>query len=205
MRNSRLSFVFAVVAPIVLGWTGCFIATEGETYEDDYGTAGDDGAEEGGYECDADHVGWESCPCTSGGSCNEPFLCNPNLDRCIADTCPLGDEGCQCTSGGTCNPDLQCLSGFCVDNFCPTGTETCTCTPGGGCDPGLVCAGHEPGEEEGVCVDPDDVTTGSSRDDDNGSADTNPPDTGDVSDGGTTDAETSTGPADPDTSTGGAG
>jgi hypothetical protein len=204
MRNSRLSFVFGVAAPIVLGWSGCFIATEGETYDDTYGTAGDD---EGSYECDADHVGWEGCACTSGGACNEPFLCNPNLDRCIADTCPTGEEGCECTSGGNCNPDLQCLSGFCVDNACPTGEETCTCTPGGGCDPGLECAGFEPGRVSGVCIDPSDVSASATDDDDDASdsVDSTPPDTGDSADESTTAAESSTGTPDPDTSGTGTG
>jgi hypothetical protein len=194
MRNCRLTFVLGLVAPIVLGLTGCFIATEGETYDD---TFGETGGNTGGYECDADHVGWESCPCTSGGMCNEPFLCNPNLDRCIADTCPLGDEGCECTSGGTCNPMLQCLSGFCVDNECPTGTESCNCTPGGGCDPGLACLSN-------VCVDPDDLTTSATQDDNMTSADTTPADSSDSSPDSTTDGgETTTGTPDPDTTGGG--
>jgi hypothetical protein len=197
MRNCRLSFVLGVVAPIVLGWTGCFIATEGETYDDTLGETG------GSNECTPDEIGTEGCPCTSGDACNMPLKCNINLDRCISDLCPLGDEGCECTSGGECNPDLQCLSGFCVDNTCPTGQETCNCTPGGGCDPGLVCAGHDPGENAGVCVDPDDVTTGASQDD-NDSADTNPPDTGDA-DGDTSSggSDTTTGTPDPDTTAGG--
>ena len=193
MRNCRLTFVFGVLAPIMLGWTGCFIATEGETYDDTYGgSTGSDGI---GPHCSADQVGSEGCQCTSGDKCNDPFLCNPNLNLCISDNCPIGSEGCECTATETCGEDLQCLSGFCVDNECPTGSAGCNCTPGGGCDPNLVCASN-------VCVDPDQITT-SASDDDNGTADTAPTEsTGTVDTTG--DAEsTSTGTPDPDTTGGG--
>lgn len=192
MRICRLTSVLGLVAPIVLGLSGCFIATEGETYDDTYGSSGPDGT---GPMCSADQVGSEGCQCTMGDKCNEPFLCNPNLNLCISDTCPVGSEGCPCTGTGACDEDLQCLSDFCVDNECPTGTAGCTCTPGGGCDPGLDCASE-------VCVDPSEVTTGASRTD-NGSADTNDAESTSGSADSSGGADTSSGSgSDPDTSGG---
>src|SRR5574338_628420 len=100
MRPLRMLFVCALATPAV----GCFITTDGERYEDSYSTS------DGGC-----NVGSEGCECTSGGKCNDPFLCNPNLNLCISDACPVGTETCPCTPGGGCDPGLACLSNTCVD------------------------------------------------------------------------------------------
>ena len=100
-------------------------------------------------------IGTEGCPCTSGGQCNDPFVCADNLDICVADNCPVGTEGCACTPKGACDPGLMCASDHCVEEGCSPGTEACTCTEGGGCDPGLDCL-------SGLCVDASSVDTGDS-------------------------------------------
>src|SRR5688572_11718425 len=99
MRSSRLTWVFAVFAPVAAGSMGCFLSTERDTYDETYG---DYGTGDGGG-CP---VGAEGCPCTSGGKCNDPFLCNTNLNICISDTCPVGSEGCPCTQGGPGQPGV---------------------------------------------------------------------------------------------------
>ena len=73
MRSSVLTFLFAVVAPVSLGSSACFLSTEGDTYDGTYGTGG----------CE---IGSEGCACTSGGKCNDPFICNTNLRNSRADT-----------------------------------------------------------------------------------------------------------------------
>lgn len=133
MRSSALTFLFALVAPLSLGSVACFLSTEGDGY--DYDT--DSGS------CE---IGSEGCQCTTGGKCNDPFLCDTNLNICYAEDCPTGTETCPCTPKGACDPGLQCASELCVDAGCSPGTEACTCTEGGGCDPGLDCL-------SGLCVE----------------------------------------------------
>ncbi|MEX1364474.1 MAG: hypothetical protein AB1Z98_15215, partial [Nannocystaceae bacterium] len=87
MRSSVLTFLFALVAPLSLASTACFLSTEGETYD-------------GTYDTGSCEIGSEGCSCTSGGKCNDPFLCNQNLGICVADTCPVGTETCACSPGG---------------------------------------------------------------------------------------------------------
>ena len=163
MRSSLFTFLFAVVAPLALGSSACFLSTEGDTYEGTFDSGG----------CE---IGSEGCACTSGGKCNDPFSCNVNLGICVADTCPVGTEACACTPEGSCDPGLLCASDICVDAGCSAGTEGCQCTEGGGCDPGLACL-------SGLCVDPNtsDDTTGSHSDDDGTTSSVDGTTTGDVS------------------------
>ncbi|MCX4245625.1 hypothetical protein [Paraliomyxa miuraensis] len=140
--------LLALFAVSCLG-PACIIITS-----DDSGDDETDHADEGGRPSGADEtgpqycqIGSEGCACTTGGKCNDPFLCNTNLNICVADLCPVGTEGCACTPMGACDPGLTCASDFCVDLGCPIGSEACPCTEGGACDPGLECY-------SGYCVDP---------------------------------------------------
>lgn len=132
----------------------CIIVSDDDDGEDTDGfDSRDDGSPPAGVDESGDgpatcQVGAEGCPCTSGGMCNAPFMCNDNLNICVADLCPVGTEGCSCTPRGACDPDLVCASGLCVSIECTPGSEACQCTDGGGCDPGLVCLSDH-------CVDPD--------------------------------------------------
>lgn len=146
--------------------TGCIIVTDDDGYDrDDSGDTdtanppspspgldeGSDGSEPPPPACE---IGSEGCACTTGGKCNDPFLCNENLNICVADVCPVGTEGCDCTLEGVCDPGLTCASEICVDLGCEVGTEGCACTEGGACDPGLSCLSD-------LCVDPDSGGSGS--------------------------------------------
>src|SRR4030095_13815722 len=96
-RRTRSSLAFAALAAVAAGSTACSLGgPEDGDYSGSYDTGGGGG---GGGGCP---VGNEGCPCTSGGKCNDPFLCNPNLNICISDTCPVGSEGCLCTGMGAC-------------------------------------------------------------------------------------------------------
>lgn len=187
MHSRRLVFLLGMLAP-VFGLGGCFITADGERYEDSLASTGG-----GGGGCQ-DMVGFEGCPCTSGGACNDPFYCHTNLNICVSDTCPRGSDGCPCTDGGACDPGLSCFSDYCVDPGVCTlnpGIESCPCTEGGGCDPGLVCLSD-------VCVDASGLTTG---DDPSAGTTTENPETTDApADTSTDGADTSTGTPDPDTS-----
>lgn len=182
MRSSALTFMFALVAPLLAGSSACFLSTEGDSFD---GTVG------GTSGC---QIGTEGCDCTSGGKCNDPFLCNVNLNICISDTCPVGTEACVCTPKGACDPGLDCASGFCVDAGCSPGTEGCQCTMGGGCDPELACLSN-------LCVDPDsddtgpaaDTTEGASSEEGPGPADTTAGDTDEPPPGTTSGAGTTGG------------
>lgn len=183
--HSRLLFVLGMLAPVILGSGGCFITADGERYEDSVASTGGGGCQ----------VGFEGCPCTSGGACNDPFYCHTNLNICVSDTCPRGSDGCPCTEGGACDPGLACFSDYCVDpGFCTLnpGVESCPCTEGGGCDPGLVCLSD-------VCVDASGLTTGEDPTDGTTTA---PPETTDAPADTSSDGGSSTTAPDPDTSGG---
>lgn len=161
----RRSTLASWLTLLVLPWagSGCYVTTESEIF----------GETDAPETCE---IGSEGCPCTSGGKCNDPFVCNTNLDVCLADTCPVGTETCSCTPKGACDPGLMCASEVCVEMGCSPGAEACPCTEGGACDPGLQCfsglcvepAGDEPGgtteaADESSGVDDDtagDTTTG---------------------------------------------
>lgn len=151
MRNSMLTYLFAVFGPLALGSGACFLSTEGERY-DTYDSYGYD---TGGQTCS---VGAPGCPCTNSGACDDGLECIEMLNTCVVpDDCDVGAPGCECTAGGTCDPGLICKENYCVSEApcLPelTGTESCQCTEGGGCDPGLECL-------SGLCVDTSGVTTG---------------------------------------------
>lgn len=131
-RRSALPLWIALLAPPLAAW-GCQADVESEYFEDT----------ETHPPCE---IGSEGCHCTTGGKCNDPFLCVINLNVCIADTCPVGTETCACTPNGSCDPGLMCASELCVDMGCSAGAEACPCTEGGGCDPGLECLSD-------LCVD----------------------------------------------------
>lgn len=151
-----------ITALIFLGTiaTGCILVTEDDSFDDESSTEGtpapppsptpglDGGSGDAGC-----NVGSEGCACTTGGKCNDPFLCNQNLNICVADVCPVGTETCACTPEGSCDPGLSCASDLCVDLGCAAGTEGCSCTEGGGCDPGLACLSD-------LCVDPESGASG---------------------------------------------
>ena len=192
MRNSMLTFLFAVFMPLAFASSACFLTTEGERYSyDSYGggTGGD---------CP---IGHEGCACTSGGQCNQPFHCDQNLNICLSDPCPRGSAGCLCTTGGACDSfggaaggALLCLSGYCVDPGpqCPPGTEACPCTEGGGCDPGLDCLSN-------YCVDTSGVTGGNTDAGEEGDDDSTGGGSGTTA---TTGAADETGNPDPDSTSG---
>jgi hypothetical protein len=122
------------------------LACGGDDDGGDTGAAANTGAVDstagGAYPCAEELTGTEGCQCSAGVDCMDPFICNPNLNVCIDDSCPVGAAGCPCTPTGTCEPDLLCLQDFCVDNQCPTGTEGCMCTPTGTCEGGLACVAN---------------------------------------------------------------
>ena len=71
--NLRTSFIHAslwlgMLVPLWSVGTGCIITTEPEDT-----TGGTGGCQ----------VGWEGCPCTTGGMCNAPYVCNENLNLCV--------------------------------------------------------------------------------------------------------------------------
>jgi hypothetical protein len=151
MHNSKLTFLCALVGPLLLGMGACFLSTEDELYDETYY-----GYDTGGAQpC---NVGAPGCPCTNSGACDDGLVCIGMINTCvIPDTCPTGAAGCECTEGGSCDEGLICKEEYCV-NEAPclaeqTGTESCQCTEGGGCDPGLECL-------SGLCVDPSGLTTG---------------------------------------------
>lgn len=149
MRNSMLTYLFAVVGPFALASVACFVSTEGERYDtyDSYGTGGE-----------ACPVGAPSCHCTNSGNCDDGLECVEMLNTCVVpDDCDVGAPGCECTAGGTCDPGLICKETYCVsDSPClpdDIGSEGCQCTGGGGCDNNLECL-------SGLCVDTSGLTTG---------------------------------------------
>ena len=192
MRNWKLTFLFAVLGPLVLGTGACFLSTEGEEYRDTYYGYDSDGSSNS--TCS---VGAPGCACTNSGACDDGLICIEMINTCvIPDQCPTGAPGCECTAGGTCDEGLICKESYCV-NEAPclpeqTGTESCQCTEGGGCDPGLECL-------SGLCVDPSGLTGGESTS--GGDSTTgNPSTTGDES---TTGDPTGDGSSGGDGSTGG--
>lgn len=132
MRKSPLTFLTAVFAPLL--FSGCFLTTEGESYDGPYYYVEDD--------CHGE-VGDPGCPCTRDGFCNNGLACEPMLNYCYVPACDIGARGCDCTPAGTCDDGNICKEGKCVSeepcNSEYIGTEGCQCTMGGGCDNGLSC------------------------------------------------------------------
>lgn len=71
-------------------------------------------------------VGAHQCACTSGGSCDAPWVCHAPSQTCIEDECDPGSEFCTCADG-LCLEGLECSDELCVAPP-PTATSSGTAT-----------------------------------------------------------------------------
>jgi len=87
-------------------------------------------------------VGAESCPCTSGGSCDDGLACEAGA---CAPGCTPGDKGCTCSEGGGCFTPWVCMAGTCEEGV----SETCG---DGQVDEFEECDGGDDNSDAGACT-----------------------------------------------------
>ena len=82
-------------------------------------------ADDGATTTDECPVGAAQCPCTSGGSCDTPYVCHEPSQTCIEQTCDPGTEFCTCNEG-TCSDGHECIDDLCMPSPATTGAVTGT-------------------------------------------------------------------------------
>ena len=82
----------------------------------------DDGGGTTAAECP---LGANTCPCTSGGTCDAGLECHAQLQLCYDPGCTPGAERCTCREDG-CDEGLRCNEGLCEPESTPTTTDAST-------------------------------------------------------------------------------